>query len=321
MLGRGSRSASAESDQPGRTPRLDGSGFRSRMDEGCPGTPTQPRPAHLNCGSLDRETPSTTLTRRRLVSSGLLAMSAAALVGVPIARAASPVGVWGLDPDGGHEGCGCSACAACRGHALNKIFASPADADGGRAHPHCKCVVTQLGSVETHVYEALFISGGRRSSVDRRWQWVQAALASTAPIPTPFPQTPVRPPAVRAPSSGTAAPESAPNVPSRAGTAAVALRSAWIRRIAPGRRVLFVQLQTNHPVDAQIRLVRHRERLAGRDLRSSGGRQTIRIPLPVKVTSGPAQLRVRFTSSADDTRHTASRTLSVPAKQEHHKKR
>ena len=185
FLGRGSRSASVEPDQPGRTPRSDGSACRSRMDEGGLGTPARSRPAHTNCGSLDRETSSPLLTRRRLVSSGLLAMGTAALIGMPAARAASTVTVWGLDPDGGHDSCGCSACAACRAHALNKIFASAADADNGRAHPYCKCVVTQLSTVEPHVFDALFVSGGRRSSVDRRWQWVQAALASAPPIPTP----------------------------------------------------------------------------------------------------------------------------------------
>ncbi len=315
LLGRGSRSASVESDQPGRTPRPDGSGFRSRMDEGCLGTPTHPKPAHPNCGSLDRETLSTVLTRRRLVSSGLLAMSTAALIGVPVAKAASTVSVWGLDPDGGHEGCGCSACNACRTHALNKIFASPADAHGGRAHPHCKCAVTQLSSVDAHVYEELFVGGGRRTSVDRRWQWVQAALASTAPIPTPSPPPPVPPPAAGAPPSGHSAPTPAPTRAELATAAAATVRAAWIRRLAPRRRVLFVQLRTNHPIEAEISLLRHRKRLASRHLPAVNGRQTIRIPLPIKVTRGPAQLHVRFTTTADGTTRTTTRMLSVPAKQ------
>ena len=285
------------------------------MDEGCPGTPTHPRPAHSNCGSLDRERLSTPLTRRRLVSSGLLAMGTVALIGVPTAKAASAVSVWGLDPDGGHEGCGCSACAACRVHALNKIFASPADADSGRAHPHCKCAVTQLSSVEAHVHEALFVSGVRRNSVDRRWQWVQAALASTAPIPTPSPPPPAPPAVDEAPATWVCRPDARRTRAPLATPAAANVRAAWIRRLAPGRRALFIQVQTNHPIDAEISLIRHRRRLAGRHQRAIKGRQTIRIPLPVNVTRGPAQLHVRFTDPAGDSKKTVTRMLSVPAKQ------
>ena len=318
FLGRGSRSASVESDQPGRTPRSDGSGFRSRMDEGCPGTPTHSWPAHPNCGSLDRETLSTLLTRRRLLSSGLLAMGTAALIGIPAAKAASTVSVWGLDPGGAHEACGCSACAACRTHALNKIFASAADADTGRAHPYCRCAVTQLSAVEPRVFEALFVSGGRRGSVDRRWQWVQAALASAAPVPLPSLAAPPR-----APADGSTTPEattagsSHPRAPLGTATAS-RIRAAWIRREPPGRRVLFVQVDTDHALEAEIRLIRHRKQLLRRHLPPVNGRQTVRIPLPAKITPGPAQLQVRLTEAAG-VRHTSNRMLSVPAIQAPHR--
>ena len=268
------------------------------------GTPTRIWPAQTNCGSLGRGAISTPLTRRSLVGSGLVAMGTAALVGVPLARAAATVGVWGLDPDGDRDGCGCSACAACRAHASNKIFASAADADAGRAHRHCRCLVTQLASVETHVFEALFVSGGRRSSVDRRWQWVRAALASAAPVPAPAEPAPE---AVMEPE-----PTSGGDRALQRGAAVATLRSAWIRRLAPGQRVVFVQLEANHAVEAELTLLRVRRSVARRHLPSVSGRQTIRIPLGVNVSPGPAELRVRF-SAGDGTTRTTTRVLSVPA--------
>ncbi len=48
-------------------------------------------------------------------------------------------------------------------------------------------------------------------------------------------------------------------------TAATAtILAAWIRRIAPRRRELFVQLDTAYVVEAEIRLTRHRKTLVRR---------------------------------------------------------
>src|SRR5476651_2667600 len=145
FLGRGSRSAPVESDQPGRHSRSSESGFRSPEDEGCPGTPPHLRPALSVCGSPDRGTLSRPLSRRQLLVAGMTA-GAAALVGAPLAGAAPAVAVWGLDPNADRDGCGCSGCVACRAHAANKIFPSAADADVRRAHPRCRCAVVQLDS-------------------------------------------------------------------------------------------------------------------------------------------------------------------------------
>ena len=71
---------------PGRTSHSDGGGFRSRVDESCPGTPTHLWPSHASCGSLDRPRDSVSVTRRRLVNSGLLAFGTAVLVTAPIAQ-------------------------------------------------------------------------------------------------------------------------------------------------------------------------------------------------------------------------------------------
>ena len=101
--------------------------------------------------------------------------------------------------------------------------------------------------------------------------------------------------------------------PSRA--TAATIRAAWIRRIAPRHRVLLVQVDATYAVEAEISLKRHRKTLVRRYLPIVSGRETIRIPLPVKVTRGPAQLEARFTDTTVGRRHTAGRTLSVPAKQ------
>ncbi len=323
FLGQGSRSASVESDQPGRHPRPDGSGIRFRRGEGCLGTPARSRSAHSPCGSLDRGTLSRALSRRQLVGAGL-AVGTAAFLGVPMAEAAATVDVWGLDPDGGHHGCGCSACAACRAHASNKIFASAADANAGRAHPRCKCAVTQLASVESYVYDALFVDGGQRVSVDRRWQWVQAALASAPPVPPPTQPATAEAPAATAPQAGAAdgagtgtgpvAPDPRDDRGTLGAAAGARLRAAWIRRPAPGRRVLFVQLEARLPVETTIGLFRDRRPLARRQLPTVHGLQTIRVPLTSGVARGPARLNVRFRDASGSTR-TATRALSVPAKQ------
>jgi hypothetical protein len=254
------------------------------------------------------------VSRRQLLGSGLAAAGTAVLVAAPWGQAASTATVWGLDPHSGHEGCGgCAACAACLAHAANKIFASAADADSGRAHPHCKCAVTQLSSVEPYVYNALFVSGGRRSSVDRRWQWVQAALTSAAPI------LPAQPPAVATPGAGGTNPPPNPSSPSRAAASGNAagrarLRAAWMRRLAPHRRVLFLQLDTPLPVAATVNLSRNGRRLMHRQPPVSGGRHTLRIALPARLTHGPAKLRLTFRDDNGGT-HTATRNLSIPAKQ------
>ena len=320
FLGRGSRSAPVESDQPGRHFRSDESGFRSRVDESCPGTPPHLRPALSVCGSPDRgmvqrKAISAPLSRRQLLVAGLTA-GAAALVGAPVAGAAPEVAVWGLDPSAGREGCGCSGCVACRAHAANKIFASAAAADAGRAHPRCKCAVAQIDTVDSSVYEALFVEGGARTSVDRRRQWVVAALASTSPVaPPPDPAPPTvdpQPPASVGPTHPFAVwPASSPAMPGPI------LRSAWVRREPPARRVLYVRLASAVPVEATVALV---PGLAGgpvgvrRRVRVTGGRRTVQMALAAGVAHGPAQLSVKFRDESGRTRH-VTRLVSIPARQ------
>ncbi len=288
------------------------------MDGGCLGTPARTRPAQSSCGSPDRGTLSTPLSRRRLLVAGLTA-GTAAVVGASAAAAAPPVAVWGLDPDGGHQGCGCSACSACQAHALNKIFASAADANGGRAHPHCRCAVTQLALVESYVHDALFVQGGQRASVDRRQQWVQAALASAPPVPPPSSSPDVGSTAGTSSEPDTRAAQSSVGGSTAVVPAAPKLRSAWVRRLAPGRRMLYVQVETGQPSEATIALLRDHRRLVQRHLPELGGLQTIRVPLDWDVTRGPARLQIRFRDGAGKM-HTATRMVSVPAKRPRRKR-
>jgi hypothetical protein len=113
-----------------------------------------------------------------------LASDAEAGTGTPNARA-----IFGLSADwgAGHPACvpdrgesACGGCYACIRHAHNKVFATAAAADSGRAHPHCKCVVIPLGVVSPAVYDALFASA---RSVDRRTPGIDALLARPAPRP------------------------------------------------------------------------------------------------------------------------------------------
>jgi hypothetical protein len=174
-------------------------------------------------------------------------------------------------------------------------------------------VVTELSSVEPNVFDALFVNGARRSSVDRRWQWVQAALVAAAPIPAPSPHSP--PPTPVDAASPRLEEVSIPEeLVTATSAAAPTLRAAWIRRLSPGRRVLFVQIGTDHAVEAEISLIRDRTTLARRHFPAISRRKIVQIPLSPKVTGGPAQIRIRFTEIGGP-RKTVLRMLSVPSKQ------
>lgn len=105
---------------------------------------------------------------------GAVAGAGVLVVSVPAGASASTRTLYGLNPDwgkgeascvAGRGGSTCSGCYACVKHAHNKVFATRAAADNGRAHPHCKCVVATLGTVDASTYQLLFGAG---TSVDRR---------------------------------------------------------------------------------------------------------------------------------------------------------
>jgi hypothetical protein len=88
------------------------------------------------------------------------------------------------------------------------------------------------------------------------------------------------------------------------------LRAAWVRRLAPDRRALFVQLEASEPLEATISLNRRGRAVARRTLVLAKGRQTVRLPLAPTVAKGPANVRIRFAAQPA----TAMRAVSVPAK-------
>jgi hypothetical protein len=84
-------------------------------------------------------------------------------------------------PNRGQSDCG--GCYACVNHARNKVFATVAAADAGRAHPRCKCVVAALFAVDPATYNQLFRNG---PSVDRRTPGINELLSrSTTPPVAP----------------------------------------------------------------------------------------------------------------------------------------
>ena len=109
--------------------------------------------------------------------------------------------------------------------------------------------MTQLSSVEPHVFEALFVSGGAA-------QLGRPALAVGSGGARIRPTRSRRHNATRVSAGRRRRRDSCPRIrgrlpspaPAQLGTAAAAtIRAAWIRRLAPERRVLFVQLDTTGP--------------------------------------------------------------------------
>jgi hypothetical protein len=61
-------------------------------------------------------------------------------------------------------------CVACQRHAVNKLFATRAAADRGRAHPGCQCEVVRGARLPRSQWNRLFGASSRLkyASVDRR---------------------------------------------------------------------------------------------------------------------------------------------------------
>jgi hypothetical protein len=214
-----------------------------------------------------------------------------------VAAAAEPVQAWGLDPNwgGGPGACGCGACSSCRSHAANKLFASAAAADAGRAHAFCRCLVVPLVRLDEGMYDALFVDGGSRASVDRRYQWVQAVLAQG--------------PAVRLPpvSDGIATVAAA----AAGRTVEAQLRRVWFERGASGNRLLCTELEAAEDVTATIAVRRNTTTLAHRAVSGVNGKWRLNVAIPVDVKPGPARLRLRFRNYAGDSA-LVTRGIDIP---------
>jgi hypothetical protein len=177
----------------------------------------------------------TTGVSRRAFLGSVVGVGALA---VPLAAsnaAAAPTStVYWLDPDWGagdptcvpnHGQVGCGGCYACVAHYQNKLFASAAAADAGRAHPRCKCLVREGFTVDPGTYEQLFVDG---DTVDRRTPGVNTLLAqSTTP---PVAATPSSSTATAGTATGALAFTGAPLLPlAAAGAGAVAVGALMLR--------------------------------------------------------------------------------------------
>jgi hypothetical protein len=118
-----------------------------------------------------------------LAASGTLVIGARGLGALGAAAPDPPSLVWRLDSHWGYPAgpgqkthCQCNACVH---HALNKVFATRADANAGRAHTNCVCQ-SRAVQIDAQKFSTLFPSGS--GSVDLRTAGVaatyQSALAS-----------------------------------------------------------------------------------------------------------------------------------------------
>jgi hypothetical protein len=110
------------------------------------------------------------LLRGGLVAAGIGASihpAHALAVGRPVAGV-----TYRLDPS--VECC----CRACTNHAENKLFATKAAAEHGRAHAGCQCIVIVGSPISKASWRKIFgsPSGLHRTAVDRRWPATKRAL-------------------------------------------------------------------------------------------------------------------------------------------------
>jgi hypothetical protein len=252
------------------------------------------------CGSPGREEHGRKLTRVSLLGSGLVAAAGALAGSVTQASAAESVQVWGLDPNwsGGGVACGCSECRSCVAHAANKLFANAAAADSGRAHLHCKCLVVPLMRLDEDRYTSLFLNGGGRESVDRRYQWVQAVFKDDPPPELSSFAPPVES-SVRAGSVRTA-----PAVHA-------VLGRVWIRHRASGQRALYADVAAEQAVTVTLSIARQGPTIARKVVTGVNGSRRLKLAIPASTKAGPARLRLRFRDAAGTSR-VVTRSIQIP---------
>jgi hypothetical protein len=197
-------------------------------------------------------------------------------------------------------------------HAESKLFASAADADTGRAHTFCKCLVVPLVLLDDGRYKALFVDGGARASVDRRSQWVQAVLAQGSPVPGP---TPPQGGETAPTGSGAGEPGGSTGDDSVISDTAVdsALRGMRISRGARGRRALHFELNAAEPVTARLRLIRHRATLAQKTVADVQGTRMLKLAIPTNVTAGPAGVRLDLEDAAGNSK-LVTKAIHIPSR-------
>jgi hypothetical protein len=251
------------------------------------------------CGSPGRDGRSRTVSRSGFLGSGLVA-AAGTLGGFAVqAAAAETRQVWALDPTGGTGAAVC--CSACVSHAANKLFASAAVADLGRAHPHCNCAVIPFARLDRGIYDSLFSDGGGRDSVDLRHQWVQAVLAHDPPVADSTPAVVTR----------VAGPEAPAQTLEPLRTVHAVLGTVRVHRGPSGRRWLTADIDAYETVTVSLALSRLGPTVARRVVGDVSGSRRVRLGIPAATKGGPARLRVRM-RDADGTVKLASRTVRIP---------
>jgi hypothetical protein len=301
LLGRGSRSDASPHapDQPGNGPRgpqeEESPPARVCGDESPGGcgyarATGRERGGDANYGSPGRARDRRTLNRKRFLGSGLVAAAGSLGGYAATAGAAESIQVWGLDPSAEAE-----ACSSCIAHAANKLFASAAAADLGRAHTYCKCSVVPLVQLDKHVYDSLFTNGGGRDSVDRRYQWVQAIFAQAPAAGLT---------SIDAPTAGRLRLAPAQNLHAVMGYVRV-------RHSASGQRVLVADIVTDQPVTASIAILRHGPTVARRVVADVSGTRRLRLLIPPGTKGGPARVWLRFRTASGATR-VITRGIQIP---------
>jgi hypothetical protein len=240
------------------------------------------------------------MKRITFLSSGLFAAAGTLGGYVAQASAAETVQVWGLDPRSeSGASCGCATCASCVTHAANKLFANAAAADSGRAHPYCKCLVVPLTRIDADLYTSLFINGGGRDAVDRRYQWVQALFVHVPPAGRtsfmPPDETTVR----EAPTR-----REAPTVDATVGR-------VRIRKRPNGQRMLLADISAAADVTATLAITRGGPTVARRVITGVNGDRRLKLNIPAATKAGPARLRLRLRDDAGTTK-VVTRPLQIP---------
>ncbi len=274
-------------------------------------------------------------SRVGFLGTGVVAAATVAGLYAQRATASVSVQVWGLDPawGGDPQACGCGGCTACHSHATNKLFASVSDAGANRAHVFCKCLVVPLALVDESIYNALFLEGGPRASVDRRSPWVRDLLAQGPPVPVPpLPVSPAPVPTERA--DGSPAENSAPGGTSTPPDLTENLRGvstetlgryprgsdrhvqATLARVRwrskhHGKRALYIDVNAVEAVTVTLALVRGSETLARRTVTAVHGEQTLKVMIPSKLKGRSAHLHVMFQDAAGNTKR-STRAIAIP---------
>jgi hypothetical protein len=227
---------------------------------------------------------ATSMSRRRFLIQGAATVGGALILTSDEAAATPTLPTYALDPEWGAaspdcpteesaRGRGCHACAACHAHAANRLFASTAAADAGRAHPGCRCLVVAATHLPYDTWVGLFglPEAVVRPSVDRRVSWVHDLLAAASHAPTP----------VSAPQKRNADAERAP-----ARSAAAPFRVTCFRVGRMGRELL-LQVDVRGSALAGVRLLAPRgESVVSRSLSLSTGRNLARIRLSRRLPPG-----------------------------------